>query len=45
MDIDYVDIARDSRVPLIDVLESVMCYVIKIRLKRRDERRSGKGIP
>ena len=25
--------------------ESVMCDVIKLRLKRKDERRSGKGTP
>ena len=28
-----------------EALKSVMCDVIKIRLKRRDERRSGKGNP
>ena len=28
-----------------EALESVMCDVIKIRLKRRDERGSGKGNP
>ena len=28
-----------------EALESVMCDVTKIRLKRRDERRSGKGNP
>ena len=28
-----------------EVLESVMCDVIKIRLKRRDEGGSGKGNP
>ena len=28
-----------------EAMESVMCGVIKIRLKRRDERRNGKGNP
>ena len=28
-----------------DTAESVMCDVIKISLKRKDERRSGKGNP